>query len=388
MLVSSSDFEPGTDDDLYYWSESETIWKNWKAASFDFEQGNGYLVAYQTTQTNSFTGTLTTEDVTYSDLSRDNDGWHLLGNPYSSAIEWNNNDDWYFSHIGETPSVWDEENGTYHNPAKGDPIPATNGFFVQVEAGYGGNDTITIPASARVHNSTNNYKSHQGVQPYTLKLKVTTTSNDYSNQIRIAFNEEATEQWDLKYDCHKMYGLAAAPELWTISNDEEFSVNTLPFTTEPVDLPLNFKAGVDGKYTIHFDGIDSFDGSSIILEDLFTGETIDMGQQTEYTFTASQEDDHGRFVIHFFNVTSTPEIGKEDNPVLIYAYNNNIIIKSLETSLNGKVEVLNILGQILNGIDVRNVGFYKMHADYEPGVYLVRYTGKNGYEQTQKVILE
>jgi len=151
-------------------------------------------------------GSLTTGNVTHSDLSRTNEGWHLIGNPYTSAIEWNNNSDWVFTNIGTVPNIWGEASGTYVTPADGDPIPATNGFFVQVASGFGGNNKIKIPASARIHSTQNNYKKAAGNREnYTLRMKVTTTANTFYNEIRVGFKDDATQEWDLMYDAHKLF---------------------------------------------------------------------------------------------------------------------------------------------------------------------------------------
>ncbi len=398
MTVTGSDFEPGTasphNDDLYYWSESNNLWMNWKTTSFNFNTvGQGYLVSYESDQTNSFTGTLQTVGYSFMNLTRDNakgNGWHLFGNAYSSALEWNNCSGWMFLHIGNIASVWDENSGTYSTIGAGDIIPSTTGFFLQIEDGYDHNNELTIRTCGRVHNSHNNYKSGSAKNPkYTLDMKVTTTVNSFSNTTRVAFNPNATQQWDMKYDSHKLYGNEAAPELWTLSNNEAFALNTLPFSQAPVDLPLNFKAGADGSYTITFDGINSFENSSsITLEDLFTGQTVDMMKNTSYTYTASKGDDFNRFVLHFYGVNSTPEIETTNNEVLIYAYNNSVILKSLNSNLEGTVEIINILGQTMDVKKVSHSNFFKISTTLDHGIYFIRYRESNGFVQTSKVVLD
>ena len=394
MVVTGSDFEPGTasphNDDLYYWSESDNLWMNWKTTSFNFSSvGQGYLVSYESDQTNSFTGTLQTVDYSVMSSSLNTtkgNGWHLFGNAYSSALEWNNCSGWMLYNIGNIASVWDEGTGTYKTISKGDIIPSTTGFFLQVADA---SNELTIRPCGRVHNSHNNYKSGNAKNPkYTLDMKVTTTVNSFSNTTRVAFNPNATQQWDMKYDSHKLYGNASAPELWTVSNNEEFSLNTLPFSEGPVDLPLNFKAGADGSYTLNFEGLDSFEtNSNITLEDLFTGQTTDLKQNPVYNYSASKGDANNRFVLHFYGVTSTPENSANNEKVLIYTYNNTIILKSIDEDLNGSVEVVNILGQTLDVKQVSHSNFLRVNSTLNHGIYFVRYKGSNGYVQTGKVIL-
>ncbi len=376
MTIAGTGWEPGTTtpdiDDLYYWSETQELWKNYKANAFDFEQGKGYLAAFESTQTNNFIGALTTADFTLTNLSKDNEGWHLIGNPFASAIEWNNNGDWVFTNVGNVPALWDESGATYLNPAVGDPVPSTNAFFVQVSDAT---NTLTIPASARMHDAQNNYKkSTVNNGDYTLRMKVSTTANTFYNKIRVAFAEGATNEWDMQYDARKLFGNAAAPELWTVSDGESFSVNTLPFTLDPVDLPLHFKAGADGEYTIAFDGVESFDGTTIVLEDLFTEQTVDLSESQTYSYTALQEDDYDRFVLHFYGVTDVMETPQnESSDAVIYSARDRVYIRYRELpETDIDVEVYNTIGQRVYQQRMSPAALNSFTLQAKPGMYVVR----------------
>ena len=97
--------------DFYGWDETQNLWINYKDGSFIpwndnsslFVEGRGYLIAYDETQTDKkFTGTPNNSDITISSLSYTPDkanGWHLLGNPYPSALKWNDGN-WTLTNIG------------------------------------------------------------------------------------------------------------------------------------------------------------------------------------------------------------------------------------------------------------------------------------------------
>jgi len=388
MTISGSTFEPGSADphldDLYYWRESTDEWANYKTSAFNFSQGQGYLVAYQSTSTNNFIGNLTALDQSYSNMSytpaSSFKGYHLIGNPYTSAILWDNGG-WTFTNVGHICAVWDEEGGNYIYPSAGDPIPSTDGVFIEVSSGT---NTLSIPASARSHNSQNNYKNEE---LNALKIKVATDANSYHNIIKVRFKPDATEQWDALYDAHKMYGAEGAPELWTISNNEKFGVNTLAFIRKQYDLPLNFKAGVDdANYTINFENVSSFSGNSdMILEDLFTGNTIDLTKQQNYSFKANKTDSYKRFVLHFY-INSSDEI-EQSAKTIIYSYSNRIMIKSLEDDLEGTLEISNMLGQMVYSQRVIGQHFISIQLQVGNGVYIVRFVHSTGMVDTKKVIL-
>ena len=134
MTITNSDFEPGTSDDLYQWDEPGNYWDNYKDGGWpgdQFEIGNGYLVAYDLDSIRAFSGSLYSSDLTLNDLSLSTgfgEGWHLLGNPFTSAIVWGY-DEWELQNIENAAHVWNESSGNYSIITDGEPIPSTNGFF-------------------------------------------------------------------------------------------------------------------------------------------------------------------------------------------------------------------------------------------------------------------
>ncbi len=391
MDIGSSDFAPGTNDDLYEWIEQTATWHNYKSTgSFtDFVGGHGYLAAYQVTATKHFIGQLTGWDFDFSNLPytpAQGNGWNLMGNPYPSAIEWDAaSTDWALSNIGGVAEIWDESAGNYALINNGDVIPSTNGFFVQATAT---SNFISIPEEARVHNSTNNYKnSSVETMEETLVLKVTNDENTYYDVNRVGFRADATEAWDIAFDAHKLFGSETAPQLWTVSNDEDFAQNYLPYVYDSYQVPLHFGAGVNSTYHINADGLESFySNSEIYLEDLFTEEIINLSEQQLYTFTATTDDDEARFVIHFYGVTSTGE-----NPVVengkIYAYQNTVYVKFNELpSDTYQVEVINMVGQQVYTNEFAPLGLNSFKLNEKPGIYFVRLRAENR-TMVQKVMI-
>ncbi len=115
-----------TNLDLYKWSESQNLWINIKndAGTYNqgtgttnwsndanpvFETGKGYMTAYSTNLTKTFIGTLNVADVPITGLTnttgKTNRGWHLVGNPFSSAIKWTQGSSWAKTNIGAFPQI-------------------------------------------------------------------------------------------------------------------------------------------------------------------------------------------------------------------------------------------------------------------------------------------
>ena len=390
MTITGSNFYPGTNDDLYKWDESNNIWENYKAGWGDdnLYATEGYLVAYETSATKNFYGLLTNWDWDLFPLSytpTEGNGWNLLGNPFPSAIEWGTAD-WALTNVGGVAQIWNDAGGNYISRNAGDIIPSTNGFFVQVSSAT---NSMTIPTSARVHNTTNNYKSSRVEEmDETLLLTITNEENTYYDVNRIGFRNDATEEWDIAFDAHKMFGSSTAPQLWTVSNDEIFSQNYLPYVYESYQLPLNFRAGVNSTYHLNFEGVESFfPNSEIHLEDVLLDKIIDLREQQLYDFMASTDDSEDRFILHFYGVTTTGD-KPELNDTRIFSQHNTIYIQSGQMPKDAyRIEVFNVMGQTVYAERMEPTTLGSFTLNEKTGVYVVRVYGD---KQTivQKVMIK
>lgn len=388
MTVAGSDFEPGAMDDLYWWEESTDTWKNYKANAFDFTNGMGYLCAFEISGTKNFVGALNSGDFTMSGLTKGNWGFNLLGNPYASALIWNSAD-WTLTNVGANAQIWEEANANYAVIAPDGFIPSTNGFFVEVATAAGG--SVIIPASARTHNATNNYKNTVASDnnQETLDLKVTNDANMYFDLCRIGFKADATEAWDMAYDAHKLFGGAATSQLWSVVNNENFVYNYLPYVYESYQVPVHFRAGVNATHHITVDGIDGFfENSEIYLEDLQTEEVINLTEQQMYSFTATTNDAEARFILHFFGVTSVDDPIAVAKDAHIYAVDQTVYIRFNELSTNNsQVEIFNTIGQQVYFEQLAPQSLSSIQLNEKPGIYIVRLKTENGLT-TQKVIIK
>jgi hypothetical protein len=397
---SGTDWDPtntGTSNDLYYWGEANNQWMNYRTSTFNISPDKGYLVANDANLYHEFVGPINSTDVT-AHLTRtagQGEGWNLIGNPFPSAIKWydasaSNKNDWGTDinggKIAATAEIWDEANGNYHAISAGEIIPSTNAVFIQVNNGYTTAD-ITIPASARTHDATGNYKSALAAHPQeTLTFNITDDANSFADKSILGFKPNATKDWDIAFDAHKLMSMVkTAPQIWTVSKNQKFLVNYLPEPTASEDIPLHFKPGVSTVYHLTFNGVDSFNGTSFVLEDLKTGEKIDLNNTDSYDFSADKGDDVNRFVLHINGVTAVPSVNKTDG-IQVFAYGNTVYLHG-EKVLNGKVFIFNTLGQkvyegLLNGA-VRQ----QIRLDQRQGIYFVRLE-VNNLVVTQKVFIK
>jgi hypothetical protein len=109
------------DYDFYAWSETNNLWVNFKNSSVaptfttvngssNFVVGRGYMAAYEQSGTKQFTGKLNVSDVAISGMNITSGtavrSWHLLGNPFTCALTWDESALWARSSVGTACQVF------------------------------------------------------------------------------------------------------------------------------------------------------------------------------------------------------------------------------------------------------------------------------------------
>jgi autotransporter-associated beta strand protein len=381
----SPNFAPGTNDDVYRWNESVTDhpWINYKGSSpfSTFNSGEGYLVAYQASGTKTFAGSLNQSNITVSTQSYTVastwSGWHLLGNPYSCAVQWNKTGgSWGLSNVEAVAQIMNS-GGTYTSRSANDLIPAMNGFMVHVASGT---NSLTIPLAARTHSGIDWMKSTANIQDKLMLTAASTENTTYVETI-VQFNQEATPAFDMAYDGHFLSGIAAAPQLYSIVGDEHLCVNTLPQTDNTRTVHLGFVKGSSVNYTMNVTGLESFNPDvSVFLEDTKASKTQDLRQSSAYSFSAADGDNANRFLLHFGGLFGVNDLSKDD-AIQIYAYNNTIYVANNGGQpVTGHVFVYNLMGQQMMQQELGGNKLTTLNLSGSTGYYLVKViTSGNSY---------
>lgn len=378
FTIGVSDFLPGVNDDLFAYDAASNMWLNYYGTGFSkFEKGKGYLCSYQSNTTHMFTNcAINVGDVSFDDIGGVS-GWELLGNPFSSAIDWATGT-WSRSNI-HGAQVYSED---LRNWLVASVIPATQGFFVEVTAPV---NHITIPADARIHNAQPWYKN-QKADDNKIEIKLTGDQNKGWDYTTIVFNDAATEAYDPEYDYHKLFGMPSAPQLYTSnSNQEIFCVNSQSIPNDERLIPLNIRIGYDGVYKIEIKESSIESEGNIYLEDLKTGVLTKLNSKNHYSFLGQKGEEANRFMLHFNSTTSLEEIENEAK-VNIYSNDHTLFLNSTE-SISGKVMVYDMGGRLILSKQVQNSNMHTISAEQLSGVYLVHFV-EVGNISTQKVIIQ
>lgn len=381
--------------DFYAWWEATNEWVNyknsvtaptWSTANIlgatsgggNFIPGKGYLVAYGTASTKQFTGTLNKDAIMVSNLAIStgtNGGWHLLGNPFSSALTW---DTKVLGKINETAKIWKESTAAYIDIVNGGTIPSLNGFMVEVTSGWSGNNSILISPGYRVHDAAAWYKS--SVYP-TIKLTANDLSGQTAQESVIRFIPEATIGFDPSFDSHFLAGYA--PQFYSVTGNVHLSTNALPEVGGIVQIPFHFIKNDGTSFTIEATSISNVQ-EPVILKDLKTNASQDLTQNPLYSFTSSSGDDPSRFIITFRPLGIGDPL--KDNSFTVYASGNSIVVLDNTGTHLGNVIVYNMIGQIITQQKLSGSNTTKISLNSSNEYYIVKVVS-NDYTFSTKVFL-
>ena len=403
--------------DFYGWDEAADTWRNYKSAAtwdefndgFDFNAGQGYMVAYQQTQTFTFSGPVNVADVVLEDLTMSGtgqpgeygNGWHLLGNPFASALDISQGG-WVKDKMNNQIQLWCADKGGYKAHILGEEqigeiednlIPPHQGFFVRATEGGA---SFTIPAAARVHGNQNVYKKDDGpiiLPQNTLYLIVEGSHNHYYDVAFVRFLDQANTGFDPKYDAHKLFGLPSRPHLYSVTAGVKYSIYSRPPSENAIQVPVHFVKGTDQQYTMHFSGMHNFyPFREIFLDDLVTGTRTNLLLNDHYTFSAAGNFMPARFVLVFDEIDDTTDttepvnIDANDDLVEIYSHEKNVYLKIPE-QISGQIYVFSTKGQKIYAGSIDHGGLYVIPVNTGPGIYIIGVAGSK-HNIFQKVIIE
>jgi hypothetical protein len=359
--------------DFYEWDEPSMTWLNQKVTANNitsFSDGEGYLVAYANTSVKKFSGMLNNADLLLSNLSYTSSnpdfyGWHLLGNPFSCALQWNDGN-WGLNHVAGIAKVLNS-GGTYTDIGQVGIIPSMNGFLVQVTDT---SNSITIPENSRIIDHGTAWYMANNADSNKLMLTVSSDADNTYAECVIRYDPASSLSYEKDRDSHFIAGIEGTPQFYSmIQNDTALSTNVLPQVPENKTIRLGFKKGISVNYTLTASGIETFSNdTTIVLEDLKTGQSQELTDDPVYLFSSGDSDDPERFLLHFGTTSGTGDKKKKEE-VIIYSYGKLIYIKIHDNHCrNGKLMIYNLLGQII-----------MMKSLAEIDLNIVRFEGISGY---------
>ena len=370
---------------LKYFVETDSTWHYITTTNYPLSPGTGYSAWSSSGTTGNYTanytGNLNNSDISpvisfTSTATHGGKGWNMIGNPFPSSVAWtngwsqNNLDNTIYVFNGVQYLTWNHNNGSPYGTKGNGDLPPGQGFWVKAN---NSNPSVTIPQSERKHSSQAFYKSTNEI---TGMITLTAEGNEYSDNTVLYFNNEATMGFDSEYDAWKIKGLSEAPQLYSLNQSDELAVNVLPFENQNMIIPLGFEVGVENTYSISISDLENLDEQiEVYLEDQKESSMTDLRQVSSYTFTATPNDDHTRFFLHFYHTA----FGTEENTAFdlsIYSRGKDVFVSVPEFS-TGDIVIYNLMGQRIVRQELTGNSLQKIKLAAETGYYLVKVQTQN-----------
>lgn len=366
----------------------------------DMEVGKGYFVRSDSQSgvfTRSFTGSMNNgciDHTVYYNSSTDN--FNLIGNPYSSALNWESfhadNSDviggtmyyWNQSEVGPNNSASDYI--SYNSTGSSEPGTTGNiasGLGIFVKTSQAG--TVTFRNTHRVVGSNDQFFRNAN-NPDDGKSWFRLSGTTGYSPILIGFVPGATDGYENTHD-GIFVNDGASIEFYSFIDSDRYEIQGRS-ELQPdqfIAIQLGFEVVNPGDYTILkvLDYIDpTFD---ILLEDTLLTTMTDL-RTGDYTFNVpSAIEDNSRFILHYnYNsVLSSEEFSDDSNYINSFFSNNHLVTKVNTNSPPREIQVFDIAGkQILksNFKEILNV------PEISSGIYIIKYSLQDSSIISKKVI--
>ncbi|SHG40077.1 Por secretion system C-terminal sorting domain-containing protein [Chryseolinea serpens] len=267
-------------------------------------QGRGYAAAVNSTGAQTFDsrGTLGQSAVPINVTAHSAgglDGWNLIGNPYPSAIDWNqvtipaglndaiyisdnfNNSGQgtglhYVSYVGGVPSV--------QNYAG--IIAQGQAFWVRATA----NTTLTLQEDDKTLSAAQFFREDSASMVIPNLLRISMIGTGLSDETVLRLHKPATDGFDKQFDAYKL--LNAKLSLSTVTTDNQsLSINSMGSLDCDKKIPLAMVGAVKGSYSLAFTGLETFNANlNLYLVDVLQNTSINIRDVQSYGFTVTATD--------------------------------------------------------------------------------------------------
>ncbi|MFZ4398621.1 MAG: T9SS type A sorting domain-containing protein [Bacteroidales bacterium] len=374
---------------FFAWDETKGIWidfadsSNFSTANNNttyFIPGKAYAVSYPNIVVKSFSGILNQGNINIPLTSTTGTykGWNLIGNPFPSPINWNATNGWNRNCLENANGtekaiwIWNASSGNYGTYISNTSnsigtngvtniIGVSQGFWVKAAT----NGVLSLNNNVREHSHQQLLKSSNNLIN-SLRLKVITNENNFSDEIIVSFGFN-----DDFGGAEKMLSLNQyAPTLYSIKQNKKWSINQLSEINENTLIPIGFKAGVNGNYSIIANDLNSFNPDIFVyIKDISLNTITELNNNSNYSFSATTNDNENRFQL-FFTLTPLKVSKNEILNTNIYSYGNLLFINSNESIQ--RIEIYNTLGEkIMTLSDINRSNTINMNGK-SAGYYIVR----------------
>jgi hypothetical protein len=398
----SGTYGNGTGYDLYIFNEPTPCWTyqlnttvapTWPSIhpTANFVTARGYLYSTQAPNpTKEFVGLLNNGAISYPITNESPDlvlqGFNLIGNPYPSSIDWKSINGWSRTNLipsggGYDMWIWNQaannygvynSNGDIGTNGVTQHIAPAQGYFIRAVS----NGDISLSNAVRVHTGASNWLKGTKNKTKNLKIRITSSEGDGSDEVLLLFGYPKNEAGAVKLFSQN----EAAPSAYLHDLKKDLSVRYLTDTIENSKVPLYFKAGKDGGYSLSFDAI--FGAFNVLLlEDKKNNSITDLNVNAKYEFKGTINDDANRFVLHFKDITEVIE----SLPVPIFYDGNEVNVDLTLVNEETNIKVFDMLGRLLLNKKGAGKTIHRFNVHPKHALYIIVATSKE--KSSRKVVL-
>jgi hypothetical protein len=389
----------------YQEDTASTGWIKYNNTSNVLTPLRGYAANFGTStsaKTINMTGVVSNGNISLSGMYNHNKtytlGFHLIGNPYPSAIDWNLSGGWTRTNIDD--AVYYFRNGssnrylgaysTYINGVSSDGvasniIAAMQGFFVHVSNGvYPVAATLSINNNARVTNTNTSFLKSTIKEGRTIvKISVKATGEEIEDNAIIYFDQDATPIFESNMDAIKLFNTdERIPNLFTLlQNGERLSINALPILNDTtVIVPLGLKIERSNQISFHSEILNQLPfGQKAYFVDADMGTIFDVPSQNNSSVILQAGEYYNRFFIVFSkeDISKQPLTHKVFNAY--YAGNKIFVYLNFLTGDKGDIVITDIMGRKVSQYTISGYGAHELPAPPTDGIYLLNYYSDKGH---------
>jgi hypothetical protein len=321
--------------------------------------GRGYTVNINASQKVDLNGTLNTGTVAVGTLTRGGQtesGWHLLGNPYPSPLDWSVARTGLPTGVMDAVSVYKpsgQYDGTYQTYVNGvgslpnGLIGSMQGFFVRVTQPVASFNFLNTWRATAYQNPSFNRPAE--TRPL-VQLDLVSAQGTHEPTF-VYFEDGATAGLDNHFDAEKLPNTTGL-NLSSAAAGTKLAINGLPVQNAATMVPLNVGVPTTGTYSLTAASLVNLATTDVYLHDALTGQQINLKQQSSYSFTASNATLlTGRFTLTFGplrptatkNSFSAASVSLYPNP----AHKSfTVLVPAVRGESQAMLTLYNVLGQI------------------------------------------
>jgi len=377
--VTSANVTDFTGAFVFEYNEGTSEWEDLTSGSLS--EMKGYSVEFlSANNTVTFSGSLNTGSQSIN-VNNAASGWNLVGNPYSSAIDWDATTGWTKTNVNDAIYCWDGAVGNYAYYVGGSGtnggtniIPAMQGFFVKTT----GSGQVAVTNDVRLHNAQSFFKNSNSQKQ---GIRLLAKGNGYQDEALVLFNTQADNDFDSEFDAHKLITTSKeVPQIYTVTDfGTDLAINSLPELNNETVIKFNFTAGQNGEYSISVKELNLDAVNKIYLEDKKEETFTELAIGNEYKYAYLISDYSNRFNIHFNkSTTGFEDINNTESNIKIYAAGKNINIKSVNLKNSDAIfMVYDLSGKVLYNDNLKLSNSNTVNTNLQSGTYIVKLTVNN-----------